>query len=1319
MDPGNTGGSGTEIGTCTRLSSSAMGAAGEKVNTDDIKAFEYIFTKDGVDTTTRGLALRIFGIPRLTQAATGGQYAKNAFIRTGEIADGMDLGSKSKYVLQDDDGSADSKNCKGRTNTHIKDALSLIKEATDYASKFDYSGYTDFTQSGSVIEDAIKWATQIANDENHGYSQVTRNGNPNYDCSSLVINAFENAGLGVIENGASYTGNMIKAFENVGFTYIAYPNGAPDTTQLKRGDVLMRIGASGKNDHTELYIGNSKTIGAHKDYDLKNGDGSGKEINIGSYSKSSKWTGVLRYTGGSSTPTRDVTFTLRSREGTISVFDAHSNISIPANNLMFSCNLDKCSDMIVGNWDGNSGVIVAFAKSINDCDITLNAYYVKNETTCKNLSVIPPDPTCQYDSLCNGESPTANPDDSSNQPDDNSGDSPVALKYNPDDPLCYVYFCTTPSSTQNYLICLTPEQNEKITGVKSCKSGKSSTGSCNNNSTSIADTTNLADFNMNIGSGIFTSASFKFSYPSNANMTCVNNETPPAQIIGGSVAEACTHDCCPERPIELKDYPKYQINNCCGGGQSWIEEPLLNDLFCFDKKLQVDFYQDKCNISTYLVDKADFSTLNKYCDLYCTERVTYDLPNPTDNSTSGCAKSGRYFQFDRNNAWGTSGPRLEGFKRCRLKVKFDEWWNDYDPIIKEEINGYNIHEANIAAYQEFLTSTKDTESVTYKIDCYSSGTDEPSYKTGETDDTDNCLKREITYPYTCTKYAQKDVTSECSAPSDSSDKGDTTRTYDIKRYTLPFTWSYNVLKLDENNPSYKTFELDQIILDKYLKAHETYNLEKVYFEKTDTDAKEKLANEVATAQANTLNNNSDYTKHNCSSSYASATGTRSYACKVDVTYAHTRINYDETLAKYLGDANNGQSYMKTYAAQAKAMETYLSNCANFFISGPGSVVDNVYKMDPSVSFTYTQDYIDNQGKATIEQTPRTYVRSTVLKQVETGLRYGGASSHGTDDNRYAKLINDKENKGEKFVSIDFKDADLNNEPDRYNDFKSHLDEEFPKGTLAEDAHNKAFTRDAVYHLEFVWDDTNNTKYTLVPTGAVQSSTTVYNKTAHSYSISYMTSYSGNFETYFNLSGVGSEGKFDNFVNNGTTCSGKTGNATCYFCNENTIVKHGYCEKDWANIIPDDVECDPTDQKLAFTFKIVDPSNLFPEGRIYKEMKFATNWSDDDINKVENVGKQYMTYSPEHLTYSFKFTANDLKNIKEYNSARIGYGGFDDFNLYCDCGGNVCTKCMSTFIDAISGKNSLAYQGNVVGYLSINAWNNPNKSLDQIRNEQSW
>lgn len=138
------------------------------------------------------------------------------------------------------------------------------------------------------VQGAMDWAIGIANDNTHGYSQGSRWGSPDYDCSSLLIQAYQNAGIPVKDAGATYTGNMIPAFQSCGFTWIP---GNPSVESLQPGDVLLNI-----QSHTEMYVGNGQLVGAHFDGDGYSGDATGDEINVGGY-YDYPWDGVLRYTG--------------------------------------------------------------------------------------------------------------------------------------------------------------------------------------------------------------------------------------------------------------------------------------------------------------------------------------------------------------------------------------------------------------------------------------------------------------------------------------------------------------------------------------------------------------------------------------------------------------------------------------------------------------------------------------------------------------------------------------------------------------------------------------------------------------------------------------------------------------------------------------------------------------------------------------------------------------------------------------------------------------------------------------------------------------
>ena len=139
-----------------------------------------------------------------------------------------------------------------------------------------------------VIEKAVAWAIEIANDPSHGYSQASRWG-PDYDCSSFVIEAFEQAGIALREAGASYTGNMRGPMIACGFVDVTTQIGLGSGYGIQAGDVLLNYAA-----HTCLAIGNGKVANCRTDEGHPQSGDQGEEIRIQNY-WNFPWNCVLRY----------------------------------------------------------------------------------------------------------------------------------------------------------------------------------------------------------------------------------------------------------------------------------------------------------------------------------------------------------------------------------------------------------------------------------------------------------------------------------------------------------------------------------------------------------------------------------------------------------------------------------------------------------------------------------------------------------------------------------------------------------------------------------------------------------------------------------------------------------------------------------------------------------------------------------------------------------------------------------------------------------------------------------------------------------------
>ena len=139
------------------------------------------------------------------------------------------------------------------------------------------------------VEKATEWMINLANDDSHGYSQANRWG-PDYDCSSAIITAWQQAGVPVKVNGATYTGNMRAAFLIAGFKDVTPSVNLETGSGLIRGDVLLNY-----TSHTAMYIGDGKIVHARSSEGNNSpGDQNGQEIRIQPYFNF-PWDCVLRY----------------------------------------------------------------------------------------------------------------------------------------------------------------------------------------------------------------------------------------------------------------------------------------------------------------------------------------------------------------------------------------------------------------------------------------------------------------------------------------------------------------------------------------------------------------------------------------------------------------------------------------------------------------------------------------------------------------------------------------------------------------------------------------------------------------------------------------------------------------------------------------------------------------------------------------------------------------------------------------------------------------------------------------------------------------
>lgn len=144
-------------------------------------------------------------------------------------------------------------------------------------------------QRMTKVEKATTWLEERAADPRNGYSQTNRWG-PDFDCSSFIITAWEQAGVPVKSRGATYTGNMVPVFLACGFKDVTASVNLATGEGLHRGDVIIN-----ERDHVVQAVGNGKIVHARSSEGNNiPGDQSGNEIRVQPY-WNYPWDCVLRY----------------------------------------------------------------------------------------------------------------------------------------------------------------------------------------------------------------------------------------------------------------------------------------------------------------------------------------------------------------------------------------------------------------------------------------------------------------------------------------------------------------------------------------------------------------------------------------------------------------------------------------------------------------------------------------------------------------------------------------------------------------------------------------------------------------------------------------------------------------------------------------------------------------------------------------------------------------------------------------------------------------------------------------------------------------
>lgn len=705
-------------------------------------------------------------------------------------------------------------------------------------------------------------------------------------------------------------------------------------------------------------------------------------------------------------------------------------------------------------------------------------------------------------------------------------------------------------------------------------------------------------------------------------------------------------DCCtPDEPL----LPKIDVNNCCSESpQSSVTEPELDDLFCYDSNLQVSYYKNKCGNEEYKQTIPE----NDYCDLYCTERVQMEVPGALTGN------AGMYFKLDKYTSRGTNSPYIEGYRRCRVKIYYDEWRKDYVTDVQSQVDAFNLYQKNAALvkiYESAEVKEKISENTKLKVSCYKES-DEIDPNTGKKKKITNTGETTLKYSYDVYKFK---TTEQQYVQVQLVDK----------KYT-----QVNITKADNQKVTHNKYAYDGI-----------------------TAAKKAYDDAVKAAEEQCgLGNTSVLTDFKYPEGYNEQDGVPDE-------------NPSSKKADYSKKATSAQNNFTSAINNARMKENKLDQCNYYFdkgnaqrkesgleyITNDESILKSFYNFNPDLGFRYTEIYYDKNSKKQVGTTSInfdqncTYELSTAIPDPNGEIK----------ETRYA----DKFGK-----SID-----------SLTDFKQNITLELKTSINLNDYYDDAYksdkriTTDGKVHVDCTWKEKGEKTYTFVPSGQSLMESelgghSITNTTVNGYKYRIeLNTFSGVYSTYWDIDKIGHKGKLTKYFKAGKTCANENvddvvlpdSEGTAMGCSlyvRNQIIRTGIC-----NYHITDCEEEPlTGIPQNFSFKVVDSyNNLFPTGTLAENgEEYAQNWTVSEVGKtalqeIEERGRSGKTFDPERISYQFELNPTTLKIIKKYNDERNNYGGYADFDMKCSCPTEMqttpteetkgCIKCQSNFITNIN------------------------------------
>ncbi len=765
--------------------------------------------------------------------------------------------------------------------------------------------------------------------------------------------------------------------------------------------------------------------------------------------------------------------------------------------------------------------------------------------------------------------------------------------------------------------------------------------------------------------------------------------------------------------------PVANVNNCCESDTvSTVKEPTLNELFCRSNDLQVDYFNDIAGNQKYVEYNSELTGEDeKYCKMYCTEDLFTQIPGALT------AINGKYFQLASYSIALSDGtvtvsntqtaPYVNSKKRCRIKVQYDAWLKDYQSEVDNSINQFNSYQENSANYEMYQDAVDQKKTINLS-----------------------------------------DVYVHCSADegkTDNYDKG----SYSYDDFTFKTSEKYRYRNVKIKNDTRSIYKSEEVI-DNGMK--ETSHREKSYWSgdlssviSSIETKKAKNGTKAGSKKCGTdpITNATKYCDYNWSCT-ASADAEKLLTLKDELEDVETtRTNYKNAREGAKESYNASVNKIKELQKTLTRCDYYFNKNAKFdgennVTYGGTSGSTDLYNLTTTMStFKYTQVYQDDYGNPKEAQVSVQYNQNCSIKlDEEVGGNHVFANSEQAGSGNYSSIYSKSGNIEDMIVFGKELGGALE---------YSHKDPQLTSTTyykkfLAEQKYeaNKLFWHDGKYTAECTWERANVDKYTvdsdgsvietspndpdspiyrLVPRGEVYNyKSDLINYTDHSYLFTYSTSYDGHFETYWNLRGFGENGEFDTyFENGGQTCAAQNpADSELLTCKLNAFHGgsfYGCCCGDGNGVTYKTDSCESYDDKaVLYDFKIIDPAKVFPASTD----GYAENWKTETGKSVqeaiEALGANLNTYSPKALSYSFRLTPNDMKQIKQYNASLNGYGGYTDNNLECDCSagqgdkdnGKSCVQCKSRFLTNLANGKILS------GSELSNVWNRKDKTIQQVR-----